>query len=114
MQSVQDLPGFLLKKETLKIAEDIWGAFSSLSWGQGGVLEQIFDMNLCYGGSGTFYGIEKSCRLTKIWLAKVVPSCTILGIWPLGILPKIGFKNTCFFLTPPPVLDLETHFYGYD
>ena len=78
-------------------------------------------MNLCrspgYGGPGTFYGIEK-----------ILPSCRDMDrqSWPLrarfreldriciAILPKIGFEKHLFFLTSPPVFDLETHFSSYD
>ena len=77
-----------------------------------GVLGQIFDMKLCcspgYGGPGTFYGIEKSCRdmPRQSWPLRA-------RFWEfdricIGILPKIRFKKDLFFLTPPPVLDLET------
>ena len=32
----------------------------------------------------------------------------------IGNLPKIGLKKDLFFLTPLPVLDLESWFSGYD
>ena len=87
------------------------------AWGLG----SVFYMNLCrrfpgYGGPKTFYGIEK-----------ILPPCRYMACqnWPLrarfwefdhvfiGNFPKIGLRNNLFFLSRPPVLDLETWFSGY-
>ena len=79
-------------------------------------------MDICcspgYGEPGTFYGIKKSFSTAEIWLVKVgyyAYNFVNLAVFVyIGNLPKIGLKKDLFFLTPLPVLDLESWFSGYD
>ena len=65
------------------------------------------------GDQELFTELKNLAVLPRYGSSKLAPTRAISGIC-IGILPKIGFKKDLFFLTPPPVLDLETQFSGYD
>ena len=73
-------------------------------------------VGLVMGGQELFTELKNLAVLLRYGSSKLAPTRAISGIWPY--LYRDFAKNRVwkhlFFLTPPPVLDLETQFSGYD